>query len=375
MYIIYILDLAALLFLLGLLFGSSSLDKQRKMPFSISIILTVIVILSEVITVLSDSGNINLRSVNILFNVLGFALTPVIPIAIISIFGKGIFKKYKLLLIPTLINVFAAVLSPLFGFIFYVDAQNNYVRGNYFFIFIIVYLINLLLLVVRTLDWGRKYNYPIMWKMLGLSVFIMVGTSIQLVNPLLYVSWHCVTLALFLYFILISEFDSSIDSLTGLYNRASFDQVAKQMMKSKGFSVIVLDIDHFKSFNDKYGHDYGDRVIETVAAIIRKSFNKKFTCYRFGGDEFSIIGSETDQEKIEVQLKTMTDSLTEMREQGKLLPTISYGYSIFRGKEKSDFNKMLKEADEHMYEFKKIRKDQAAQASTDPLSNEIHSES
>ena len=96
MYIIYILDLAALLFLLGLLFGSSSLNKQRKMPFSISIILTVIVILSEAITVLSDSGNINLRSVNILFNVLGFALTPVIPIAIISIFGKGIFKNYKI---------------------------------------------------------------------------------------------------------------------------------------------------------------------------------------------------------------------------------------------------------------------------------------
>lgn len=374
MYIIYILDLAALLFLLGLLFGSTSLDKSRRMPFSISIILTVIVILSEIVTVFSSKGNISLRSINISFNVLGFALTPMIPIAIIAIFGKDIFRKYKLLLLPTLINVLATVLSPLFGFIFYVDDQNNYVRGDYFFIFIVVYLINLLLLIIRTLDLGRKYHYPIMWKMLGLSVFTMVGTSIQLVNPSSYASWHCVTLALFLYFILISEFDSSLDSLTGLYNRACFDQVERQMLKSKGFSVIVLDIDDLKSFNDRYGHDYGDRVIEKAAAIIRKSFNKQFTCYRFGGDEFSIIGSETDQEEIESQLETMTDSLTEMRKQGKLLPTISYGYSIFRGEGKPDFNKMLKEADDHMYQFKKIHKTQAAHDETVPISNETSSE-
>jgi diguanylate cyclase (GGDEF)-like protein len=154
----------------------------------------------------------------------------------------------------------------------------------------------------------------------------------------------------------MSEFDSSFDTLTGLYNRAAFDKATKQIAGSKAFSIIILDINDFKNVNDKYGHDHGDSIIKEVAAIIQKSFNKHYTCYRFGGDEFSIIGNETDKEKIENRLRIMTKNLTEMREKGKSLPTISYGYSIFRGGEKLDFDKTFKEADEQMYYFKKIYK-------------------
>lgn len=63
------------------------------------------------------------------------------------------------------------------------------------------------------------------------------------------------TLALLLYFLLLSEFDSSFDTLTGLYNRAAFEKAAKQMTSRKAFSVIVLDVNNFKSINDTYGHD------------------------------------------------------------------------------------------------------------------------
>ncbi|NLW25244.1 MAG: GGDEF domain-containing protein [Clostridia bacterium] len=154
----------------------------------------------------------------------------------------------------------------------------------------------------------------------------------------------------------MSEFDSSFDTLTGLYNRAAFDKAIKQIEEKKAFSVIVLDINDFKSVNDTFGHDYGDTVIKAVAAIIQKSFDKHYICFRFGGDEFVIISSETDQEKIENHLKTMTNNLTEMREKGTPFPTVSYGYSFFRAGEKMDFSKTLREADKQMYQFKKIHK-------------------
>lgn len=356
----YAIDIAALFCLIGLLYTSTALNSYRKKPFLIGIILTVIIILSEAGTVFTDNGSISLRGINILCSILGFALTPIIPIAITLIFDRRILRTHKLLLVPTLINIVATILSPLFRFIFYVDANNQYIRGDYFFIFITVYIINFLFLVISTLDVGKKYNYPIMRKMVVLSLFTIIGTSIQLVDPLAYSSWHCVTLSLFLYFLLMSEFDSSFDTLTGLYNRATFDKVAKQI-GPKAFSVIILDINDFKSVNDTYGHDYGDTVIKSVAAIIRESFNKRYTCYRFGGDEFSIIGNETDQEKIEFQLRNMTNTLAEMRVKGNLLPTVSYGYSIFRGGEKLDFNKNLKEADDQMYHFKKVHKADATQ--------------
>jgi diguanylate cyclase (GGDEF)-like protein len=101
-----------------------------------------------------------------------------------------------------------------------------------------------------------------------------------------------------------------------------------------------------------------------VADIIRKSFSKHYTCYRFGGDEFFIIGNETDKEKIEYQLRTMTNNLAKMREKGIQLPTVSYGYSIFKGGEKLDFHKTLKEADDQMYHFKRIHKAYAARKAT-----------
>lgn len=136
-----------------------------------------------------------------------------------------------------------------------------------------------MLIVISTLEVGRNYNYPIMWRLFALSLFTLFGTSIQFVYPLTYSSWHCVTLSLLLYFFLMSEFDSSFDALTGLYNRAAFDKAIKQKTEAKAFSVIIIDIDDFKCVNDTYGHDYGDNVIKSVSAIIQKSFNKLYTCY------------------------------------------------------------------------------------------------
>ena len=108
---------------------------------------------------------------------------------------------------------------------------------------------------------------------------------------------------------------------------------AKAGVIVKGISsVIILDINDFLKMSMIHtASAYGDNIIKLVAAIIQKSFNKQYTCYRFGGDEFSVISSETDQEKIEHQSRNMTSNLEAMREKDYPLPTVSYGFSIFRG--------------------------------------------
>ncbi|MCG1011082.1 hypothetical protein JT739_00525 [Tepidanaerobacter sp. GT38] len=150
----YTIDITALFYLMGLLHSSTSLKLNRKKPFLIAIIFTIIIILSEAGTVFADNGSLNLRTINILCNILGFALTPIIPIAMILIFDERIFISHKLLLVPTLINIVATALSPLYGYIFYIDIKNHYSRGDYFFIFIIVYIINFILLIISTLEAG-----------------------------------------------------------------------------------------------------------------------------------------------------------------------------------------------------------------------------
>ncbi|MPM10585.1 hypothetical protein SDC9_56917 [bioreactor metagenome] len=356
----YSVDVVALLLLLGILYGSNMMGNHRRKPFLLGIVLTLVIILSEAGTMLTEGGDPGLRGISIVFNILGFALAPVLPLSFITISDIEILREHKWLLLPTLINMAAVVLSPAFKWIFYMDTVNQYSRGNCFFIFVTAYIINLLLLVISMLRTGEKYRYPIQGKMTALCIFTVVGTSIQLVDSSVHLSWHCVTVSILLYFILLSEFDSSFDALTGLYNRAAFEKTARRKEYQKALSVIVLDIDDFKSVNDTFGHDYGDIVIKTVAGVIRESLDDGYFCYRVGGDEFYIISNESDSKKIQYQMEKITNSLSKKRGINGPLPTVAYGFSIFKGEGPPDLQRILKEADSQMYQHKKLKKSESA---------------
>ncbi|MCL9780853.1 diguanylate cyclase [Vibrio sp. S4M6] len=84
--------------------------------------------------------------------------------------------------------------------------------------------------------------------------------------------------------------DVLFDSLSGLYNRRAFDDDLFTMCHAKQkLSLILLDIDHFKAFNDEYGHLFGDTVIQNIAKRLQASSKEGITSYRFGGEEFAII--------------------------------------------------------------------------------------
>ncbi len=353
----YFLDAVALSFLCYLIRNDSILDKDRKGPFYLGTTLTILIILSDVGTIIAANGGTNLRILNIICNVVGFTLAPVIPIILIAIFNIEVLQSNKLLMLPSILNMFATALSPWLSILFYVDANNQYTRGNYFFIFVAAYIINLIIMLISTVKTGEKHHYQIKAKMTTLSLFVLVGTSIQIIIPSVYSTWHSVTLSLLLYYLLLTEFDGSLDALTKLHNRAAYEKMANKMEDRKLYSVIVIDVNNFKEVNDTYGHEFGDNVLKKVASVIRKSFDNRCTCYRVGGDEFYIINSETDPVKLEQQLKSMTSNLEKERETDNRLPTVAYGYSIFKGGKALNFQEVLKEADDRMYSFKSVQKD------------------
>ena len=91
---------------------------------------------------------------------------------------------------------------------------------------------------------------------------------------------------------------ATIDPLTGLHNRREFDQrLAEEWARYKRYtrplSLIMLDIDHFKQVNDNYGHECGDRVLFTLAGLMRSSVRVQDTVCRFGGEEFIVLLPET----------------------------------------------------------------------------------
>lgn len=352
----YAIDIVALLFLLVLLRQNNLLVAYRKRPFSYAIIFIVLVILAEAGTVFALGGPASLRPLNMLSNVVGFLLTPIIILSLIAVFEKDSLLRYRWWLIPTVVNGVAVVLSPWTGWIFYVDINNHYQRGSFFLIFVVVYIINIVLLAMTTLRVCKKSLYPIKWKIISLAMLTLIGTSVQILLPDLYFSWHCVTLASFLFYLLLVEFDSSFDGLTKLYNRAAFDKALAQLTPKNKFSVVVMDLNDFKDINDRYGHDYGDTVLKEVALVIKEAFRGYCSCYRTGGDEFCALCRDGDLERVKGLLKNMTDSIIKERETKPSLPTIAYGYSAFRGDEPLDLGKVIREADTQMYYHKQMHK-------------------
>lgn len=351
-----VINIVALVILSKMVFSNSVLIRGRKRPFFIGIVLTIIVILAEVGTIVAGQGGPEWRELNLFGNVVGFALTPFIPVILLSIFDRNVLKTRMYLLLPALLNGIAAVLSPFFGLLFSIDEGNHYSREDLFLFFVAVYMFYLLILVGVLMLKERGQLYSIHWCIFMLTLFVVAGTVTQLVFPAVYSSWHIVTLALFLYYLMLSEHDGRLDFLTGLYNRSAFERDIGILKKSKRYTVIVLDLNDFKSVNDTLGHDYGDTVLKKVAATIRESFSRDCSCYRIGGDEFYVLCKGSDPDKIKSQLKSMTTRLTEERILDSVLPTVAYGLSLTQT-DTPDFQAMLKAADEEMYLYKQRQKE------------------
>ncbi|HVZ81829.1 MAG TPA: sensor domain-containing diguanylate cyclase [bacterium] len=155
---------------------------------------------------------------------------------------------------------------------------------------------------------------------------------------------------------------SMTDPMTGLYNRRYFDQALDQEIKrcrryGRAFSLLLLDIDHFKRINDTYGHGAGDEVIRQVAGLIRRNLRGLDVVARVGGEEFAVILPETPPQNLNTVVQRL---LREMRA-AKPVPaamaqkrgrvTFSIGVGIYKGGEAGPA-KLMKAADKSLYQAK-----------------------
>ncbi len=126
----------------------------------------------------------------------------------------------------------------------------------------------------------------------GIRIFyIILGINI--------LSAFIVLLLVYLYIKKRLEYESSHDVLTDIFNKRSFEKIIEYMVEharryNRPLSLIIFDIDHFKSINDTYGHKVGDKVLSKLANIIKNSIRKCDYFFRIGGEEFAIICGETD---------------------------------------------------------------------------------
>jgi diguanylate cyclase (GGDEF)-like protein len=148
---------------------------------------------------------------------------------------------------------------------------------------------------------------------------------------------------------------SEIDALTQLYNRRKIDQImaevlAETQLPARPVALILLDIDHFKSHNDRYGHQAGDRIIQTVAEVLRISARGNDSIGRWGGEEFLIVCRETDIESAAIIAERLRHSIEQAPLEVETRVTCSFGITSYRAGDNAD--SLLKRADEALYRSK-----------------------
>ena len=157
---------------------------------------------------------------------------------------------------------------------------------------------------------------------------------------------------------------SRLDFLTGIANRRAFyEAVEREANRSKRykrpFTLVYLDVDNFKTINDVRGHEEGDRLLRTVAAKMRKLTRQTDVVARLGGDEFALLLCECDAEAASRAVKNFGRSLTNAVQEHGWNVSFSIGARTFREPAES-VDRMVKLADELMYEVKKNGKNAVA---------------
>lgn len=156
---------------------------------------------------------------------------------------------------------------------------------------------------------------------------------------------------------------SLTDALTGLYNRRHFNaELEREFMRSKRYGgdlcIAIIDIDFFKKINDTYGHLCGDYVLKEVAYLILENFRKTDMVFRYGGEEFVVIMTETSLENSLIPLERLRKTIKNnnfIYKGKKITVTVSIGVETNKTETTDEF---LNNADKALYQAKQNGRNQ-----------------
>ena len=352
---ISVVNVIALLILDYIIRKSDVTNIRAKRFFRLSILVIIIAIIAEILSIYFESGPAFYRVPNIIVNMIGFSVSPLIPLLTGCALSNRQKKGDFLFWIPAAVNFVVSLLSSKFPIIFSVNLENVYSRGNFFWIYVVAYGAGMVYLFLETLSETIRYQNKNRSVLFILFLFLFFGTSVQVAAPQLRISWLCISFATGLYYTYYCELYHQIDALTELLNRHAYESYIRKINSAKDVAILFFDIDNFKSINDEYGHPFGDYCLVAVSKQIKDTFSKIGLCFRIGGDEFCVISRNTDQLVIQHFYQAFLDKVVSIRKVETRLPLVSIGYAFY-DREKGTIDEAISEADGKMYCFKQNRK-------------------
>lgn len=268
--------------------------------------------------------------------------------------------KNKLLwFIPALIHFLIVVINCFVPFIFTFDANGIYRRLPYFMVelvFVLFYVVVSYFIIIRAVIKEKSISYKKDYFFLFIYLTICtIGIVIQYISDGLDATWVSSSLAIFLLYVKLQNAQIARDYLTNIYNKRYFDKFLNQIFASHDSNqwvLLMIDVDHFKSINDTYGHVEGDFALIKVAAALKNATHpQQDFVARYGGDEFVILSKKKNDEEI-IAFKEKINQEIEKMNKSINKPyslSLSIGSSYLKELEEPTFDEFVMAADKAMY--------------------------
>ena len=340
--------LVTILCMLFLTITNKNILVSHKKGFFIVFIGACVVTICEVLSLVLDGSANGFKIIHFLSNYLGFLLTPILITFFATSIGR--FRHFQSAVIGIGIYFLLCNVLIITKQLFFIDGQNNYHRGNLFFLYIISYFLAIAYLLYETLQQSQQGFLQHKIFAYLLSCCFLVSTSIQVFNSEVYTTRITVVLSLCVYYAYNIELSNLFDKLTGILNQGTYLRNVKELKEQQ--SIIIMDVDNFKYVNDHYGHQYGDKCLIAIAHTIRSIFEKHGQCYRIGGDEFAVVLKRCHN--VERLIVRFEKALANKFRNTPYQLSASIGYATYE--ENDSAEAVIQRADFNMYTIKNRKK-------------------
>ena len=363
--VVNVTGLVILFVLLKLRVVNHSAKNAGDYLFELMVVLTVGALVLETVSFLLDGKPGRLvHAVQYLFNGYLFFASCAVGMVWVLYVDYQIYrslphlKKRLFQYLPLFLIVVGMLLCDLFGagLIFSITKENVYLRGNFVMVpYLVLYFYygsSFFLAIYAVRYRGHVQFFPIHYFVTP----ALVGTITQGMCYGLAAGWFSLSLALVFIRMQLQNRNAFVDDLSGLYNRKYylyyFDKI-RGSRKYKTVSGIMMDVNHFKSINDQYGHTVGDDAIRSIGRILSEATTEHSIAFHLSGDEFVIISSEGQAQETEYLMERIRQQVEQFNATSNkpYQLSLAMGYTIC-DTANPDSDTFLHRMDMKMYEAK-----------------------